>query len=203
MPGETPPCASVNRVPAVAPRAVPVNASTWVGPERDQSHPPRRPVAGVTSSRHRTGAQRPEGSAPERGTVARQQEELRQTPTAGLDRGLRTSSTPPGPVRAACGELGQIRSGSIPSWGPSGERIILTVRPGQQGSRPQVSMAGNLGKARQHGHYHNCRASKRPLAAPPAVSLKLFTKAAIVSPSTCATAPGSGSASPTPEIASF
>ena len=68
---------------------------------------------------------------------ARQPEELRQTPTAGLDRGRRDSSTPPVPVRAACGELRRIRSGSIPSWGLSGERIILTVRPGHQGSRPQ------------------------------------------------------------------
>jgi len=30
----------------------------------------------------------------------------------------------------------QIRSGSIPSWGPLGERIILTVRPGLEGAPP-------------------------------------------------------------------
>ena len=58
------------------------------------------------------------------------------TPTAGLDRGRRARSNPPGPVRAACGELRQIRGGSIPSWGLWGERIILTVNPGSRETPP-------------------------------------------------------------------
>ena len=55
---------------------------------------------------------------------------------------------PANPARAACRELRQIRSGSIPSWAdPSGERIIRQVIPGLKGDAPKISMAGNLGKA--------------------------------------------------------
>ena len=45
------------------------------------------------------------------------QRRKRSTPTAGLDRGRRTSVNSVVSARAAsCGELGQVRFGSIPSW---------------------------------------------------------------------------------------
>ena len=43
---------------------------------------------------------------------------------------------------------------AFPRGRPRGERIIPRVEPGQQGPCPQVSMAGNTGKARQRNHYH-------------------------------------------------
>ena len=51
---------------------------------------------------------------------------------------------------------------------PSRERI-RSVRsyPGNRDRAPKISMVGNLGKAKQHGHYHSLRSTKRGLAAPP------------------------------------
>ena len=51
---------------------------------------------------------------------------------------------------------------------PSRERI-RSVRsyPGNRDRAPKISMVGNLGKAKQHGHYHSLRSIKRGLAAPP------------------------------------
>lgn len=108
-----------------------------------------------TARRSMPSAQRPERSTPVTWRVpssrsgqlqplngVQRARDQRQTPTGGLDRGRRDSSTPPGPARAACGEQSQIRVGSIPSWGPSGERIIPTVRPGQQGPCPRDFYGG-------------------------------------------------------------
>ena len=53
-------------VPAVTARAEPANASAWVRPERDQTLRTHRPMTGAINSNHRTGAQQPEGSAPNR-----------------------------------------------------------------------------------------------------------------------------------------
>ena len=99
-------------VPAGAPRAAPADASAWVRTERGQTLRPRRPMTGAINSNHRTGAQQPEGSAP--ATERCPAGEGLNTPTAGLDRGRRTCTLQPS-ARAACGELRQIRSGSIPS----------------------------------------------------------------------------------------
>ena len=156
MPGEAHRALQWVGIPAGAPRAMPGNASAWVRTTRDQAPRSRGPASGAINPSRQAGAQQPE--------------ELRQTyrdnsPGWTGDEGIHQLR--PHPVRAACGELRQIRSGSIPSRGLSGERIILTVRPGQQGSCPQVSMAGNLGKARQHSHYHRRRDRKRGLTAPP------------------------------------
>ena len=51
---------------------------------------------------------------------------------------------------------------------PSRERI-RSVRsyPGNRDRAPKISMVGNPGKAKQHGHYHSLRSIKRGLAAPP------------------------------------
>ena len=107
----------------------------------------RRPVAGRISSQPADGCPAPGGINSPLLNGARREKDL-NTPAAGLDRGWRAASNPPGPVRAACGELHRIRSGSIPSWGPLGERIIPTVNPGNKDRAPKVSVAGNPGKAR-------------------------------------------------------
>ena len=105
-----------NGVPAGAPRAEAVNASAWVRTKRDQTLRPQ-----VQRKKRSTPTAGPvpddwSDQTPMRLAGARRLKDQRQTPTAGLDRGRRDSSTPPDPVRAACGELRQIRSGSIPSW---------------------------------------------------------------------------------------
>ena len=77
---------------------------------------------------------------------ARREKDLRQTPTAG--RGPRTKDlrqTPSfRPVLLAESYVKSVAA-AFPRGRPSRERIIRQVRPGQQGSRPQVSMVGNLG----------------------------------------------------------
>ncbi len=112
IPGEARPCAPVGWVPAGAPQARPTNASAWVRTKRDQTLRPSRPMKGAINSNHRTGAQRPEGSAP--ATERCPAGEGLNTPTAGPDRGRRTCTLQPS-AHAACGELRQIRSGSAPS----------------------------------------------------------------------------------------
>ena len=65
MPCEARPCAPVGwGCRAGAPQARPTNASAWVRTKRDQTLRPRRPMRGAINSSQRTGAQRPEGSAP-------------------------------------------------------------------------------------------------------------------------------------------
>ena len=67
------------------------------------------------------------------------------------DGGLEHSA---GSARAACGEQSQIRSGSIPSWATFGRaNQSLGSDPGNRERAPKISMAGNLGKARQRSHY--------------------------------------------------
>ncbi len=74
------------------------------------------------------------------------------------DGGLEHSA---GSARAACGEQSQIRSGSIPSWATFGRaNQSLWSNPGNRERAPKISMAGNLGKARQHSHYQPARLRK-------------------------------------------
>ena len=74
------------------------------------------------------------------------------------DRGLEHSA---GSARAACGEQSQIRSGSIPSWATFGRaNQSLWSNPGNRERAPKISMAGNLGKARQRNHYQPARRRK-------------------------------------------
>ena len=56
--------------------------------------------------------------------------------------------------------LRQIRSGSVPSWGLSGERIILTVRPGLEGGAPRFLWRETLEKPDNH----SIVAHSRPVA---------------------------------------
>jgi len=124
-----------------------VNASARVGTQRDQPPRPRCLATRAVNPNSPDGCPADPGGQPGPLDGARQLEELRQTPTAGLDRGRRAASNPPGPVRAACGELRQIRSGSIPSWGLWGERIIPTVYPGNRESCPQDFYGGKPWKS--------------------------------------------------------
>ena len=154
-------------VPAGAPRAEPTNASAWVRPERDQTLRPRRPMSGAINPNHRTGAQRPEGSAPatERcptGQGLKHSNPLDWTGDGGLHQ-LRL-------IRSALLAESYVKSAAaaFPRGRPfQRANQIRQVIPGQQGSCPQISMVGNLGKAKQHGHYHNLRSRKRGPAPPP------------------------------------
>ena len=70
------------------------------------------------------------------------------TPTAGLDRGRRTSVNSVVSARAAsCGELGQVRFGSIPSWATGGERIILRSDPCNRDRAPRFLWSETLVKS--------------------------------------------------------
>ena len=59
------------------------------------------------------------------------------------DDGLVTPSSRPALLAESYVESAEA---AIPSWATWGERIILAVKPVRQGSRTQVSMAGNLGQ---------------------------------------------------------
>ena len=70
------------------------------------------------------------------------------TPTAGLDRGRRTSVNSVVSARAAsCGEPGQVRFGSIPSWATGGERIILQSDPCNRDRAPRFLWSETLVKS--------------------------------------------------------
>ena len=70
------------------------------------------------------------------------------TPTAGLDRGRRTSVNFVVSARAAsCGEPGQVRFGSIPSWATGGERIILQSDPCDRDRAPRFLWSETLVKS--------------------------------------------------------
>ena len=94
------------------------------------------PDEGGISSHQRTGAEQPEGSTPttERCPAGEGLERSNRRTLAGNE-GLHHFVTP---ARAACGELRQIRSGSVPSW--------ATSRPARAEGEPQISMAGTAGK---------------------------------------------------------
>ena len=180
------------------------NASARVGTQRDQPPRPRCPATGAVNSNSPDRCPADPGGQPEPLDGARQPEELRQTPTAGLDRGRRAASNPPGPVRAACGELRQIRSGSIPSWGLSGERIIPTVNPGNRDSCPQDFYGRKPRKSQTTQPLSQAPGrEKTPCSTPPAIFPKLLTRTATASPATYASAPRLGTSSPTAAASAF
>ena len=127
-------------VPAGAPRVEPADASGWMRTKRRYTLRPLRPVAGAINPGLRTDAQR-----------ARDQRQPRP-PDWTDDEG--PASTPS--LRPALPAESYLESAAaaFPRGRPWGERIIPRVGPGQQGPCPQVSMAGNTGKARQRNHYH-------------------------------------------------
>ena len=169
MPCEAPPCAPVGWVPAGAPRGEPANASAWVRTKRDQSLRPQGPTAEAINLSRRTGARRPERSnsdAPDGCPTA-------EGPTSNSNR--RTGPGTESYVKSVgSGPCCLRRATSNPQrqhslvGDPSRERI-RSVRsyPGNRDRAPKISMVGNLGKAKQHGHYHSLRSIKRGLAAPP------------------------------------
>ena len=108
---------------------------------------PLCPADEAINSKRQTGVQREKRSTPLARPGVQREKDQRQTPTAGLDRGRRDTSTPS--IRSVLLAESYVKSAAaaFPHGRPSGERIIRQVRPGQQGSRPQVSMAGNLGKS--------------------------------------------------------
>ena len=181
MPGETRPCASVGFGSGWGAARETRNASAWVRTERDQTLRPRRPMKGAINSSHRTGAQQPEGSAPatERCPAGEGlKHSSRRTVQRAKDLNTPTRWTGPGTegyVNSAwSGPRCLRRATSNPQrqhslvGDPSRERI-RSVRsyPGNRDRAPKISMVGNLGKAKQHGHYHSRRDRKRGLAAPP------------------------------------
>ena len=182
---------SGGRVPAGAPRAMPGNASARERTKRDQALRSRCPATGSINP-----------NSPD------------WCPTAGGPGSNSNRRTGPGtkgyvnsvaPFRAACGAQCQIRSGSIPSWGLSGERIILTVIPGQNRDRaPRFLWPETLDKSQTTQSLSPApEPQKRACGTPPAISTKLFTATATPSPSTSATVPGSGRAWPTPGASAF
>ena len=200
MPCEAPPCAPWVGVPAGAPRAEAVNASAWVRTKRDQTLRPQ-----VQRKMRSTPAAGPvpddwSDQTPMRLAGARRLKDQRQTPTAGLDRGRRDSSTPPDPVRAACGELRQIRSGSIPSWAtlpesesdPSGHARATGIVP------PRFLWSETLVKPNNTVIITAPGALKEVLQHPPGDFPKVLTETSASGPATCASVPGSGTARPTP-----
>ena len=100
----------------------------------------------------RSDQPRPSGGCPaaeainfNRRTGVQREKDQRQTPTAGLDRGRRTSVNSVVSARAACEGL------VTPHWqhslvGNRGRANHPPVVPVQQGPRTQVSMVGNLGQ---------------------------------------------------------
>ena len=119
------------------------------------------------------------------------------TPTA--ERGPRTKGyfNSVDSVRAACGELSQIRSGSSSLVGDhSGERIILQIRPGLRDHAPRFLWLETLEKAKQCVHYYRTggpavRSCKSPRAK---CSQKLTTNRRTPAPATSTTHRGSGRA---------
>ena len=107
---------------------------------------PSCPAEEAINLNHQTGVQRPKRSTPIRRTGVQREKALGQLQPAGLDRGRRTGVNSVLSARAACeGLITPLRQHSL--VGDRGRAIHPPVMPVQQGSRTQVSMVGNLGKA--------------------------------------------------------
>ena len=134
----------------------------WVGcqPRRRlrsrECQPRRRPSDGWERSAVKRsvpdGVQQPEGSTPTTEPCP-----TGEGPTSNPDRrtGPRTEDLNTPPVRSALPAESNLKSavGSIPSWAPGESESIPKVNPGNRDRAPKISMAGNLGKARQRSYY--------------------------------------------------
>ena len=99
------------------------------------------------------------------------------TPTAGLDRGRRTSVNSVVSARAACEGPASTPLQQHSLVGDRGRANHPPVMPVQQGSRTQVSMVGNLGKSLTAHSLSSARARKRGPATPLSkIAAKSFTK---------------------------
>jgi len=119
--------------------------------EAQKAHRPQSPAEEAINLRRRMGVQRPKRStaaaeqAPGRGKDQRQTSTCRTGPRT-KDRGQRRRFGPRWLRRTNV----KLRIASIPSW-------VTLGSPVQQGSRTQVSKAGNLGENLQHDHYYLTR----------------------------------------------
>ena len=166
MPCEAPPCASTGWGSAGPPRGEPANASASARTKRDQTLRP--------GSNGRSDQLQPQDRCPTTGAIklrcagrvpdgCRTNVKL-QPPDWTGDEGIHQLRRS-GPRCLRRARSNPQRQHSLVG-DPSRERIIRQVIPGQQGSCPQISMAGNLGKAKQHGHCRRCRDRRRGLPAP-------------------------------------
>ena len=135
--------------------------SGWPGiPARAESQPCKRPSyggneapLGAPSNRSVPGAQQPEGSTPTTEPCP-----TGEGPTSNPDRrtGPRTEDLNTPPVRSALPAESNLKSAAaaFPRGPPGGERINPQGQsPGNRDRAPKISMAGNLGKARQRSYY--------------------------------------------------
>ena len=155
-------------VPAGAPRAEAINASAWVVRTRHGTRqvPVARwqerstPITGRVPSDRRDQPRPPNGV---------QRVKDLNTPTRWTGPGTEgyINSAWSGPRCLQRATSNPQRQHSLVG-DPSRERI-RSVRsyPGNRDRAPKISMVGNLGKAKQHGHYHSLRSIKRGLATPP------------------------------------
>ena len=124
-----------------------------------ESTPSWRPTDEAINPKHRTIAQRKERSTPNAGPVSSDGSDQLQplngcptgegliTPTAGLDRGRRTSVNSVVSARAACEGPASTPLRQHSLVGDQGRANHPPVMPVQQGPRTQVSMVGNLGES--------------------------------------------------------
>ncbi len=130
-------------VPGRAPRVESADASARPGTGRDQSRRTPRPQTGAINSELPDGCPEVGGLEHSNRRTGPKTEEYVNSALSG-PRCLRRAISNPQRQHSLVGDPGE--SESIPRAGP-----------GQQGLWPQVSMAGNTGKARQRNHYQSPR----------------------------------------------
>ena len=140
-------------VPAGAPRAEAINASASARTKRDQTLRP--------GSNGRSDQLQPQDRCP-----------MAEGPTSNSNRrtgpGTKGFINSVDPARAACGELGQIRSGSIPSWEtlPESESSVRSD-PGNRDRAPRFLWSETLVKPNNAVIVAAAAARRRGLPAPP------------------------------------
>ena len=195
-------------VPAGAPRAEAINASASARTKRDQTLRP--------GSNGRSDQLQPQDRCPTTGAFNSDAPDgcpMAEGPTSNSNRrtgpGTKGFINSVGPARAACGELGQIRSGSIPSWEtlPESESSVRSY-PGNRDRAPRFLWPETLVKpnnavivaapaALKEGLRHPLR------QLPPSVNKTHKPRRPSDAPPTTATVPGKGPAWPTPGASAF
>ena len=178
-------------IPAGTWRAIPAIASASVSTKRDQTLRP-----GVCPTPEAVNSDSPDGCPA--GCWANASSNRRTGP---MTKGFINSV---GPVRAACGEPGRIRSGSIPSWEtlPESESSVRSY-PGNRDRAPRFLWSETLVKPNNAMIISDPCTAKRGLVAPHAQpAVKVFTKVD-TRPATTATGRGKGPAWPAAEAYAF
>ena len=188
MPCEAPPSASTGWGSAGPPRGEPANASASARTKRDQTLRP--------GSNGRSDQLQPQDRCP-----------MAEGPTSNSNRrtgpGTKGFINSVDSARAACGELGQIRSGSIPSWEtlPESESSVRSY-PGNRDRAPRFLWSETLVKPNNTAIVAAAEIAGEVFQHPYGNFSKVFTKVD-TRPATPATAPRSGPAWPTPGASAF